>query len=149
MPGELFEIDGERKKRVVCSDPDFIYILACSRCLLRAQCYFFDSDVGGFHYGPGHPYVPALYGYKSNSNVFVLWPFSMKPTRIRMCHSLVMNYGLYKRMEIFVSKTPTVKTLDPLVTAVSAFELIRDLFIAAREACHEARDDAVSLRRLH
>ena len=27
---------------------------------------------------------------------------SMKPTRIRMCHSLVMNYGLYKKMEIFV-----------------------------------------------
>jgi histone deacetylase 1/2 len=27
----------------------------------------------------------------------------MKPTRIRMCHSLVMNYGLYKKMEIFVS----------------------------------------------
>ena len=26
----------------------------------------------------------------------------MKPTRIRMCHSLVMNYGLYKHMEIFV-----------------------------------------------
>jgi hypothetical protein len=23
----------------------------------HAQCYFFDSDVGGFHYGPGHPYV--------------------------------------------------------------------------------------------
>ena len=29
--------------------------------------------------------------------------FRMKPTRIRMCHSLVMNYGLYKKMEIFVS----------------------------------------------
>lgn len=28
----------------------------------------------------------------------------MKPTRIRMCHSLVMNYGLYKKMEIFVSQ---------------------------------------------
>jgi hypothetical protein len=26
----------------------------------------------------------------------------MKPTRIRMCHALVMNYGLYKKMEIFV-----------------------------------------------
>lgn len=26
----------------------------------NAQCYFFDSDVGGFHYGPGHPYVPIL-----------------------------------------------------------------------------------------
>jgi hypothetical protein len=37
--------------------------------------------------------------------LFVLWRFSMKPTRIRMCHSLVMNYGLYKRMEIFVSET--------------------------------------------
>ena len=47
------------------------------------QCYFFDSDIGNYHYGSGHP---------------------MKPTRIRMCHSLVMNYGLYKKMEIFVSK---------------------------------------------
>ncbi|TFY82069.1 hypothetical protein EWM64_g1941 [Hericium alpestre] len=65
MPGEMFEIAGEKKKRV---------------------CYFFDSDVGGFHYGPGHP---------------------MKPTRIRMCHSLVMNYGLYKRMEIFRAKPAT------------------------------------------
>lgn len=26
----------------------------------HTQCYFFDSDVGGFHYGPGHPYVPVL-----------------------------------------------------------------------------------------
>lgn len=26
----------------------------------------------------------------------------MKPHRIRMTHSLVMNYGLYKKMEIFV-----------------------------------------------
>jgi acetoin utilization deacetylase AcuC-like enzyme len=30
----------------------------------------------------------------------------MKPTRIRMCHSLVMNYGLYKKMEIFVKLLP-------------------------------------------
>lgn len=48
----------------------------------RRVCYFFDSDIGNYHYGPGHP---------------------MKPTRMRMCHSLVMNYGLYKKMEIFVS----------------------------------------------
>lgn len=26
----------------------------------------------------------------------------MKPTRVRMTHSLVMNYGLYKKMEIYV-----------------------------------------------
>lgn len=30
----------------------------------------------------------------------------MKPTRIRMAHSLVMNYGLYKHMEIFVCIRP-------------------------------------------
>ncbi|KAJ7630628.1 histone deacetylase complex, catalytic component RPD3 [Roridomyces roridus] len=52
----------------------------------KRVCYFFDSDIGGFHYGPGHP---------------------MKPTRIRMCHSLVMNYGLYKKMEIFRAKPAT------------------------------------------
>lgn len=28
--------------------------------------------------------------------------YRMKPTRVRMCHALVMNYGLYKKMEIFV-----------------------------------------------
>ena len=66
------------------------------------QCYFFDSDIGGFHYGPGHPYVShALYCFVSSSERLSV--ARMKPTRIRMCHSLVMNYGLYKKMEIFVS----------------------------------------------
>ncbi|KAG9011005.1 histone deacetylase [Tulasnella sp. JGI-2019a] len=46
-------------------------------------CYFYDSEIGSFHYGPGHP---------------------MKPTRIRMCHALVMNYSLYKKMEIYRAK---------------------------------------------
>lgn len=40
------------------------------------------ANVGNYHYGPGHP---------------------MRPHRIRMCHGLVMNYGLYKKMEIYVS----------------------------------------------
>ncbi|CAL1696435.1 unnamed protein product [Somion occarium] len=69
MAPELTPIEGDPKKRV---------------------CYFFDSDVSGFHYGPGHP---------------------MKPTRIRMCHSLVMNYGLYKRMEIFRAKPATKREM--------------------------------------
>lgn len=56
----------------------------------KRVCYFFDSDVSGFHYGPGHP---------------------MKPTRIRMCHSLVMNYGLYKKMEIFRAKPATKREM--------------------------------------
>ncbi|KAJ7597625.1 histone deacetylase complex, catalytic component RPD3 [Mycena floridula] len=56
----------------------------------KRVCYFFDSDIGGFHYGPGHP---------------------MKPTRIRMCHSLVMNYELYKKMEIFRAKPATKREM--------------------------------------
>ncbi|OAL74318.1 histone deacetylase RPD3 [Trichophyton violaceum] len=45
--------------------------------------YFYDSDVGNYAYVAGHP---------------------MKPHRIRMTHSLVMNYGLYKKMEIYRAK---------------------------------------------
>ncbi|XP_077980928.1 histone deacetylase 3-like [Glandiceps talaboti] len=42
--------------------------------------YFYDSDVGNFHYGPGHP---------------------MKPHRLALTHSLVLNYGLYKKMQVY------------------------------------------------
>ncbi|KAL9576237.1 MAG: hypothetical protein Q9212_007268 [Teloschistes hypoglaucus] len=45
--------------------------------------YFYDSDVGNYAYVAGHP---------------------MKPHRIRMAHSLVMNYELYKKMEIYRAK---------------------------------------------
>ncbi|KAK0525487.1 histone deacetylase [Tilletia horrida] len=58
-------------------------------------CYFFDSDIGNYHYGPGHP---------------------MKPSRIRMCHSLVMNYGLYKKMEIFRAKPATKREMSQFHT---------------------------------
>jgi hypothetical protein len=36
----------------------------------------------------------------------------MKPHRIRMTHSLVMNYGLYKKMEIFVRSLPPLSSLE-------------------------------------
>ncbi|KAJ3360477.1 histone deacetylase [Allomyces javanicus] len=48
--------------------------------------YFYDPDVGNYHYAPGHP---------------------MKPHRIRMTHSLIMNYGLYKNMQIYRPKPAT------------------------------------------
>lgn len=35
----------------------------------------------------------------------------MKPHRIRMTHALVMNYGLYKKMEIFRAKPATRKEM--------------------------------------
>uniref|UniRef100_I3KFN8 Histone deacetylase n=1 Tax=Oreochromis niloticus TaxID=8128 RepID=I3KFN8_ORENI len=42
--------------------------------------YFYDPDVGNFHYGAGHP---------------------MKPHRLSLTHSLVLHYGLYKKMMVF------------------------------------------------
>jgi len=42
--------------------------------------YFYDPDVGNFHYGPMHP---------------------MKPHRLSVTHSLVLNYGLHKKMQVF------------------------------------------------
>lgn len=49
----------------------------------KRVAYFYDSDVGNYAYVAGHP---------------------MKPHRIRLAHSLVMNYGLYKKMEIYRAK---------------------------------------------
>lgn len=45
--------------------------------------YFYDGEIGNFHYGMGHP---------------------MKPHRVRMTHNLMVNYGLYKPMKAFRPK---------------------------------------------
>ena len=44
--------------------------------------FYFPADIGNNYYGQGHP---------------------MKPHRIRMTHNLLLNYGLYRKMEIYVS----------------------------------------------
>ncbi|MCO5550667.1 hypothetical protein L7F22_004156 [Adiantum nelumboides] len=41
--------------------------------------YYYDSEVGNYYYGQGHP---------------------MKPHRIRMTHSLLVHYGLHHKMRI-------------------------------------------------
>ncbi|KYR01442.1 hdaA, histone deacetylase family protein [Tieghemostelium lacteum] len=46
----------------------------------RKVSYFYDYDVGNHHYGQGHP---------------------MKPHRMRMTHNLILNYEIYKKMQIF------------------------------------------------
>lgn len=48
----------------------------------KKVAYFYDSDIGNYAYVTGHP---------------------MKPHRIRLAHSLVMNYDIYKFLEIYVS----------------------------------------------
>ena len=75
----------------------------------------------------------------SARSFFPLRRISMKPTRIRMCHSLVMNYGLYKRMEIFVSERGSV--LVPVSPFPSVF-LFQQLLI---DVC--LIDSAPNLRR--
>jgi acetoin utilization deacetylase AcuC-like enzyme len=42
--------------------------------------YFYNADVGNFHYGPGHP---------------------MKPHRLAVIHSLVVKYNLHNKMQIY------------------------------------------------
>jgi acetoin utilization deacetylase AcuC-like enzyme len=54
----------------------------------KKVAYFYDSDVGNYAYVAGHP---------------------MKPHRIRVAHSLIMNYGAFKKMEIYVSYTPSLR----------------------------------------
>lgn len=51
--------------------------------------YYYSDDIGHYHYGPMHP---------------------MKPHRIRMTHNLIINYGLYKKLEINVSIYLTQET---------------------------------------
>jgi hypothetical protein len=48
-----------RTRFLVCIVGIFVFIISClgSACF---QCYFYDSDIGGFHYGPGHPSVLFL-----------------------------------------------------------------------------------------
>lgn len=48
----------------------------------KQVAYFYDSDIGNYAYVTGHP---------------------MKPHRIRLAHSLVMNYNVYKYLEVYVS----------------------------------------------
>lgn len=80
--------------------------------------YFYDSDVGNYAYTAGHP---------------------MKPHRIRLAHSLVMNYGLYKKMEIYVSLL-ICQTMLPLFKAPSLTLtkiLTKTLARIARKTCIE------------
>ena len=48
--------------------------------------YFYDAQIGNFHYGEGHP---------------------MRPHRVRLTHHLMVNYGLYKHVNVFRPKPAT------------------------------------------
>ncbi|KAM0675156.1 Histone deacetylase 2 [Gurleya vavrai] len=56
----------------------------------RKVCYFYDPNIGNYHYAQGHP---------------------MKPLRVRMTHSLITNYGLYKHMNVYRPSYASFKNL--------------------------------------
>lgn len=61
----------------------------------KRVAYFYDQDVGNYFYGTGH---------------------CMKPHRIRMTHSLIMNYDLHKKMEIYRAQPANKKELTQFHT---------------------------------
>jgi hypothetical protein len=61
----------------------------------------------------------------------------MKPTRVRMTHALVMNYGLYKKMEIYVRQE------------TDASRSILTSQRSARKTSDEAWNDSIPLWRLY
>ena len=63
--------------------------------------YFYDMDIGNFAYDAQHP---------------------MKPHRIRLAHSLIMNYGLASKMAMYVRTT--VLPLWPKSLEIEVFQYL-------------------------
>lgn len=61
----------------------------------KKVAYFYDSDIGNYAYVTGHP---------------------MKPHRIRLAHSLVMNYNVYKYLEVYRAKPAVVNEMTQFHT---------------------------------
>ena len=64
-------------------DPELNIYLFSDKWLIERMggdkvAYFYDADIGNYHYGPGHP---------------------MKPHRLAVTHSLVFNYKLHEHMK--------------------------------------------------
>ena len=61
-------------------------------------CYYYDSDIGNYYYGQGHPMKPHRYTFISDTrgNIAHSWRH-----RMRMTHNLLLNYGLYRKMEVY------------------------------------------------
>eukprot|EP00922_Rhytidocystis_sp_ex-Travisia-forbesii_P050046 GHVS01074470.1.p1 GENE.GHVS01074470.1~~GHVS01074470.1.p1 ORF type:complete len:448 (+),score=16.40 GHVS01074470.1:130-1473(+) len=56
----------------------------------KKVCYFYDEEIGNYHYGTGHP---------------------MRPHRIKMTNELVEIYGLHSYLELMMPVRPAVTDL--------------------------------------
>ncbi|KAJ1450208.1 hypothetical protein M885DRAFT_533023 [Pelagophyceae sp. CCMP2097] len=86
--------------------------MAASSGQSRRVAYFYDAEIGNFHYGQGHP---------------------MKPHRVRMTHNLVVNYGLYRQMEVFRPKPVNAA----LMTRFHSDDYINFLKVITPDNMHE------------
>lgn len=70
--------------------------------------YFYDPDVGSYYYGPGHP---------------------MKPQRMRMTHSLILSYNLYRLLEVrgrLIYRRTTTQVYRPHEASHSELTMFHD-----------------------
>ena len=66
----------------------------------KVVSYFYDQDVGNFHYGRSNILIVHTTAKHTNSiHSGQLHP--MKPQRLAVTHSLVLHYGMYKKMQIY------------------------------------------------
>lgn len=56
----------------------------------KTVAYFYDRDVANFHYGESHP---------------------MKPHRLALTHSLIINYDLFKKMKVYKPRKASLEDL--------------------------------------
>ena len=79
----------------------------------RRVAYFYDRlcpttcTLCSFHASPD---MCVLCVAEDVGNFFYAHQHAMKPHRIRMTHNLLLNYGLCKKMEIFVCLPPLSRT---------------------------------------
>ncbi len=62
----------------VCARVDECVRVCVCVCVSQVS-YYYDPEIGNHYYGHGHP---------------------MKPHRVRMAHTLICRYGLYKHLEV-------------------------------------------------
>ncbi|EPR79243.1 Histone deacetylase 1 [Spraguea lophii 42_110] len=80
--------------------------------------YFYDPTIGDYHYTAGHP---------------------MKPHRVRMVHSLMLNYELYNHMDVF---KPTKASFENL-TNFHSIDYINFLQSVSKKNVKDMSDDLV------
>lgn len=70
----------------------------------KRVCYFYDADIGNFKYILNYCFIaPNIFFHNV---VYFVSSYGaghpMKPLRIRMTHSLLLNYGMYKKLTVYV-----------------------------------------------